>query len=78
MKLTAIEKKVIPIQTRGRTEEYRELLTEFAESDMESARIDELDGQVDSIYSGLKRVVESGHFHIRVVKANKEVYLIKI
>lgn len=78
MKLTAIEKRRVPIG-RGRATEYRELIDEFLSSDMESARIDELgDIKLESLYAGMKNYIGKSNSHCRVVKAGRAIYLVRI
>lgn len=78
MKLTPIEKKIVPT-SRGRAEEYRELLKEFVDSDMQTARVDEIGAlKVETLYAGLKNVVGKGAYPVRVVKAQRSIYLVRI
>lgn len=78
MKLIPIEKKRVPIG-KGLTQEYIDLINDFLDSDMESARIEDTgDVKCDTLYNGLKRVVGKNNFRCRVVKAGHDIYLVRI
>lgn len=79
MKLTAVAKKDIPQSSGYRTTKILEVLKEFAESDMEAARVDcheykNVTTAQASFHASIKRF---GMKNITAIARSNQLYLIK-
>jgi len=67
-----------PLPTRMRSSLYREIVTEFIQSGMQSALVADTERKPATLVQGLRKVLKAqGHTDIKVVQRHSDVYLVK-
>lgn len=67
-----------PLPTRMRSSLYREIVSEFVQSGMQSALVADTERKPATLVQGLRKVLKAeGHKDIKVIQRLSDVYLIR-
>lgn len=75
--LKAINPNDIPERNKNFSGIWNKIITEFLESDMAAAEVEEKDMKIESIYSGLRIANARRGDPVQIALRQKKVYLIK-
>ena len=72
MKLTPVDVSIPPVRS-----EYKQILTEFVESDDEVAEVTEYETSINNVTHNLRKAVERNEMPVRVFQRKGRIFLVK-
>lgn len=72
MKLTPVDVSIPPVRSA-----YKQILTEFVESDDEVAEVTEYETSINNVTHNLRKAVERNDMPVRVFQRKGRIFLVK-